>query len=66
MAHDDSNRASGKSGAPSAIRHRSHRAADRAGDIGMDLSAKKRGALDLSRDASQHRRHAWLYDDLLT
>lgn len=26
---------------------------------------RKRGALDLSRDTSRHRRFAWLYEDTL-
>ncbi|QIQ85352.1 hypothetical protein [Erythrobacter sp.] len=27
---------------------------------------RRRGALDLTRDASGHRRYAWLHEDMLT
>lgn len=42
------------------------RARERAREIGVALELTKRGALDLKRDTAQHRRFAWLYDDLLS
>ncbi len=34
--------------------------------VGVDLDLNRRGALNLERDTSQHRRFSWLYDDLLS
>lgn len=45
---------------------RTPRAVARAREIGVSLELKKRGALNLERDTAQHRRFAWLYDDLLS
>lgn len=45
---------------------RTDRAAERVRVSDLGLPLRERGALDLRRDGSQHRRYAWLYDDLLS